>query len=216
MNAVSDYRHGFRRGLGFAAGLLVPFVLLLSGILLADSLFQFSPGDLISAAQINNNFQELRGDIDTVSTDLETARSNLLAPVGSIVAWHKHVQGGGLTIPGGWVECNGGTVNDPDSPIQGATIPNLNGAASYNSPGFGSAERLFLRGGTTSGAGEDDMFESHTHTYDSESESGGWGGTNDGARHVTENRIGGVSTGATGGSETRPKNMSVVWIMRVK
>ena len=56
-----------------------------------------------------------------------------LPPVGSIIAWHKSLMGGAI-LPTGWVECSGGKVDDPESQIDGASIPNLNG------------NRHFLRG----------------------------------------------------------------------
>lgn len=206
---INGFSEGFSRGIGFIVGSTILCVLLIGGALIADSLFQFSAGDLVSAAQINHNFQRLQSDLTTIKNDTQ-------APVGSIVGWHKNVQGPALAIPAGWVECNGGTVNDPDSPIDGSTIPNLNGdPGGGNSPGLGSAQRMFLRGGTSSGTGESDTFAAHTHGYESESWHLGWGGNNSSAKHVTEQRAG-KNTAPAGGGETRPKNMSVVWIMRIK
>ncbi len=203
----AQIRAGFARGLGFAAGMGLLGLLLLAGGLVADSLFSFSAGDLISAGQINYNFQQIR-------TEIATLRNETQAPVGSIVGWHKNVQGV-LSIPAGWVECKGGTVSDPDSPIRGASIPNLNGNPGGGpSPALSGAEQMFLRGGMTSGNGQDDLIESHTHDYESERDTNGWGGSNSGTGLTEWRRT--KDTGATGGSETRPKNMSVVWIMRIK
>lgn len=61
-------------------------------------------------------------------------------PIGSIQPWHKSLTGV-PSIPDGWVECNGQVLNDPESPLDGQTIPNLNG----NDGG------LFLRAGASSG-----------------------------------------------------------------
>jgi hypothetical protein len=125
--------------------------------------------------------------------------------VGSIVAWHKNIGLTALTLPDGWVECNGGTVSDTDSPIHGETIPDLNGGT------------RFLRGGATSGAFQADAFRSHSHTPNA----GSWfwtlspgGSTGGGGGTAIANLE--TATGTTGGGETRPINMSVVWIMRIR
>lgn len=66
------------------------------------------------------------------------SEEQVLTPIGAIVAWHKS-----LThtppLPQGWVECNGQTLNDPESVYHGVAIPNLNG------------QERFLRGSGTSG-----------------------------------------------------------------
>jgi hypothetical protein len=58
-------------------------------------------------------------------------------PVGGIVAWAKSLTGVPV-LPDGWVECNGQVLNDPDSPLNGTTLPNLN-------------DNRFLKGNATSG-----------------------------------------------------------------
>ena len=59
-------------------------------------------------------------------------------PIGGIVAWAKSLSG----VPNlaeGWVECDGTTLIDALSPLNGQTIPNLNG------------NNQFMRGNSTSG-----------------------------------------------------------------
>ena len=70
-------------------------------------------------------------------------------PIGSIVAWHKS-HAGTPALPDGWVECNGQSITDGDSPYNGYSVPELN--YSYR----------FLRGATASGSvgGQ----ETHTHS----------------------------------------------------
>lgn len=65
-------------------------------------------------------------------------------PVGSIVAWAKSFTGVPSQLTDGWVECNGQVLSDLSSGLNGATIPNLNGAA--------AGTHRFLRGSTTSGS----------------------------------------------------------------
>lgn len=64
-----------------------------------------------------------------------------IVPIGSIQAWHKDLSG--VSLPDGWVECNGQLLSDPESPLNGETIPDLNG------------ESRFLRGSSTSGTLQD-------------------------------------------------------------
>ncbi len=138
-----------------------------------------------------------------------------VVPIGSIVAWHRDLPYT-PSLPDGWVECNGQTLNDSDSPLDGQTIPDLNG------------EGRFLRGGPSSGLLEDDQFEAHDHGpgsyYGTHAEyPGSWvlgGVPRDRAPNFWSivyptHAIHGTS-GVTGHAETRPVNMSVVWIMRVK
>jgi|GEM_PF-1677378 len=153
------------------------------------------------------------------------------APVGAIVAWHKSLAGV-PALPSSWMECNGQTVSDAASPLNGRTLPNLNG------------QGRFLRGGTTSGATQADAMQGHTHDDSGHSHSytrqphlfseldTGTGGSilaersSTSSHHITRSTA--VDTANLGGpvdngqgtprveNETRPTNMSVVWIMRIK
>ena len=66
-----------------------------------------------------------------------------LVPVGGIIAWVKSFANTPI-LPDGFVECNGQTLNDSESPFDGQDIPLLNGTD--------ESDKLFLRGATTSGA----------------------------------------------------------------
>lgn len=140
--------------------------------------------------------------------------ADTIPPIGTILAWHKSFTNT-PALSDGWVECNGQTLSDATSVYDGQVIPDLNGDA------------RFLRGSATSGTEQAEDFKSHTHIQDahthgltntprirtSEMAAGG----NAGAERGLETTI--DSTTAinqnTGGAETRPINMSVVWIMRV-
>ena len=144
-----------------------------------------------------------------------------IVPIGSIIAWHKSLAGV-PALPDGWVECNGQTLNDTNSPVNGQTIPNLNG------------EERFLGGGNSSGTIQDSANKSHLHgvTLDSQYPLGITNPPNSNHIGGAEAMINNVSivygknaghgshyyvvTDAYGDTEARPKNMSVVWIMRVK
>lgn len=109
------------------------------------------------------------------------------APVGVVLAWLKSFS----NTPGldsGWVECNGQTLNDPESVYNGQTIPDLN-----------SGTRRFLRGSTTSGT----TGGSETHTHAIQGASGSYGiGTGPNCDVLS--------------SGTLPSYYEVVWIMKVK
>ena len=103
--------------------------------------------------------------------------------------------------------CSGQTVSDADSPIDGEVLPDLNG------------ERRFLRGGNVAGAMEDDQIGEHRHSYNDYYYSDT--GDDNNFSTPTGDDVGqrlqaARTTGAAGGSETRPINMTVTWIIRIK
>ncbi len=128
------------------------------------------------------------------------ASSSIVVPVGGILAWHKNLPGV-PALPSNFVECNGQLLDDPDSPLDGQTIPNLNG------------QNRILEGHTASGAtNEENYLPSHTHNFKKDPE-----GT---ARAIevcsTYQNTGnwGLILNATAGA---PKQFfQVVWVMRVK
>jgi hypothetical protein len=73
-------------------------------------------------------------------------------PIGTIQWWHKSLAGVPQTLPYGWVECIGQTLSDADSPLNGQTIPNINGSG------------LFVRGSNTSGNTQANQNLEHTHS----------------------------------------------------
>ncbi len=148
---------------------------------------------------------------------------NMTVPVGTILAWHKNLTHT-PTLPDGWAECDGQVISDSHSPYYGQDSPNLNGSAkSWNSKGS------FLRGSSSSGEIQDDAFQGHevelngAHTWATDE---GWQtGLHASYTHtdhynssLEHGRL--VPNGTNGdlrtASETRPVNMSVVWIMRIK
>src|ERR1043166_6345526 len=73
-----------------------------------------------------------------------------LLPIGIVCAWAKNTPGV-PALPGTWVECNGQVLNDPESPLNGQTIDDLNGAQRYlrgasASGGTGGADTWNLAG----------------------------------------------------------------------
>ena len=143
-------------------------------------------------------------------------------PPGTIVAYW------GTAIPTGWLLCDGsgipaGVAYDKLRALIGANVPDLRGTflrgAGQNANG---GFRYSGDAGRTVGSGQADDLKSHTHTVDDYSYAEangpfgnlGWEGSNktdydngpmDPYRH---------DTFATGGEETRPKNIAVNWIIK--
>lgn len=158
------------------------------------------------SSQLNTNFDEVANEFNGI-----TRNSLVMAPVGAVVAWLKDLSGTPSALPGGWVECNGQTIIDGDSPYDGVTIPNING------------NNNFLRGNNTSGT---ESNEAHTHT----------GFATNGSLNPVTVQAGGshyrlragsydvdrysstVSAGSTNviQSTTIVEYYTVVWIMRIK
>ncbi len=155
---------------------------------------------------------------------------NVMPPIGSIMAWYKDFNAVLTPLPSGWVEANGQTITDAESPFNALngefTVPDLNG------------ERRFLRGGAIAGTPESDQFENHKHGFSSHDSwtgssnanllepragggvhltigGGGQAGYTDHKHPAPSGNVNDPSSGKHGG-ETRPVNMSVVWIMRIK
>ncbi len=146
-----------------------------------------------------------------------TAAGGSHLPVGTILAWHKSLAGT-PQLPDGWVECNGQVLIDPQSIYNGETMPDLNNPKeTWNTKG------AFLRGDTTSGTFEDDQFEDHTHYLRGRSTGPIFNGPpyyadlgNGFANfEAVYTGVDEVKDGRTG-TETRPVNMTVVWIMKVR
>jgi hypothetical protein len=63
-----------------------------------------------------------------------------LVPIGIVLPWFKDLPGV-PALPSNFVECNGQTLNDPESPLDGQFMPDIN-----------TGIQRFIRGGVNSGA----------------------------------------------------------------
>lgn len=154
------------------------------------------------------------GSNSAVPTELavKTYADNLTTgffPIGSIIAWAKNLTGV-PALSSKFVECNGQTLSDPESPLNGQVIPNLNAS--------GGGSHRYLRGSTSSGSTGGSL--SHSHNINGQltggpnmltigvaSGSGSYSPA--GHQHFLDN----IPTDPT---ETEPPYYNVVWIMRVK
>lgn len=132
-----------------------------------------------------------------------------LVPVGSIVAWHKSLVSFSASLPDGWVECNGQVIEDEGSRLFGKVVPDLNGGGQ------------FLRGGLQSGTLEEGSsvvgYPVDTGGCTSVVVENGDTVTTSRGGVLTNNTTANDGCGNFGHAfEIRPRNMSVVWIMRIK
>ena len=117
----------------------------------------------------------------------------VMPPIGTILPWAKSFTGV-PSIPDGYLECDGSAISDSDSPLNGETLPDLNGGT-YR----------MLRGATTSGGtGGDDTWD-HGHVVTQ-------------GQEINDNGAKPVSTSAAWGTTVNilPPYYEVVFIMRIK
>jgi len=134
-----------------------------------------------------------------------------MIPIGGMIPWMKTISGVPV-LPDAFVECNGGTVSDVESPINGQTIPTMN-----------SGVNRMVRGNTTSGGtgGADTHtlsipeMPAHTHTSREPSDrtNSSTGGNTPYDGYDTNATS---STGGGGAHNNLPGYTEVVWIMRIK
>lgn len=162
--------------------------------------------ETLYAADLNDTFDEV------VNAEVPNVFSTI-APIGSVFAWLKSLTNT-PTLPSNWVECNGQTIDDEDSVYNGVTIPDLNGSLGTGLKGY------FLRGHTSSGLTESSQNLSHSHDVHCGNQT--QGGSQPQTKiyassiQVTSRDSFSVPSDGSGGSEARPNNYSVVWIMRIK
>ena len=123
--------------------------------------------------------------------------------IGSIQHWTDYLTGS-VSLPYGWLHCDGSTISDAGSPLNGEALPDLEG------------DFRFLRGSGTSGTLQADQLQDHVHDYNRSYSFGSidsYSATTGGALGTLQTTN---PTSGNHGSETRPINMSVRMIMRVK
>lgn len=178
---------------------------------------------------INNNFRTQASDLRLQDSRIalleavQTIPSGLVAPIAS------------ETAPTGWLECDGVAVSRSEFSelfnVIGTAYGNGDGSTTFNLPDF---RGRFLRGwdhgagndpdaggrtvsasggvtGDNVGSLQDDEFEAHIHQSPGNSQGAdiGGGGGNFGFALAADK-----ATTSTGGLETRPKNIFVMWIIK--
>jgi microcystin-dependent protein len=168
-------------------------------------------------------------DANVTRAKLESDLQYAFCPAGTMFAF------GGSSAPTGFLLCDGSTVSRTTYAalfaVIGTNFGNGDGSTTFTLP---DTRGYFLRGvdgsagrdpdkasrtaaatggntGNNIGSVQDDAFESHLHTTNAVSYSGGLNSTASGGNYgfsVPEN------TGSTGGNETRPKNLYVQYIIK--
>jgi hypothetical protein len=121
-------------------------------------------------------------------------------PVGTIVGWASS------TAPTGWLECNGQSTSGYTAlaALIGSNVPDLRGEFVRgwdNSAGVDAGRALLST--------QADEFESHNHTINSYTGGGGPLGGHDGSAYN-----GSITTSSQGGTETRPRNVALMYIIK--
>jgi len=197
-----------------------------------NSIDEFNPkinGQVISANHINELYEAIEAIEQKIGIDGSTATSWDYShpPVGSIMAYCL------ATEPAGYLECDGSAVSRTTYSRLYATIATMygngNGTTTFNLPDL---RGYFLRGwdhgasvdpdkasrtdrgdGTTGdyvGTKQADEYESHTHTYYPPNQATSYyGGRID---YLVAHD--GKASGSTGGNETRPINIAVMWVIK--
>lgn len=125
------------------------------------------------------------------------------------------------SAPAGWITCNGSAVGRTDYPSLfaaiGTTFGAGNGTTTFNVPDLRGE---FVRGwdasrgvdpGRVFGSFQVDIFASHTHQQDVRTILGVAGSA---AQAGSANGINGGTTQATGGTETRPRNIALLYCIK--
>ncbi len=130
-------------------------------------------------------------------------------PIGATIPWDKSLPNT-PPLPPNWVERNGGYLDNPTSPYHGLYLTDLNNS------------KRFVRGGLTSGVEQEDAFQGHHHKarYYPEWAAGGsargtFHGTAFSSDMIKEPQTDGVHGTPRVADETRPTNVSMVWITKV-
>jgi len=155
----------------------------------------------------------LPGDASTALQAVPKQQLDALLPAGTVAAF------GASYAPSGWLKCDGSAVSRTAYAALfaaiGTTFGAGNGTTTFNIP---DARGEFLRGwddgrgvdsGRTIGSAQSDAFKSHNHTYP-EGFSGGGSGSQSGPTSG-----GTLTTNSTGGTETRPRNVALLYIIKI-
>jgi len=179
----------------------------------------FSPAMVVA----DNGFTLEKGDLEVVDGTVKAPKfvGAGSTPIGSVTAFM------GTSVPENWKEANGESLSRATYPELYAQIGDRYGSDDSLSFNLPDLRGEFIRG-WDNGRGVDtdrqlgsyqaDELKSHAHTL---TINGYWGHNNGGSKTAwsSSNINTGASTAtsdSTGGAETRPRNIAVMYIIRVK
>lgn len=154
-----------------------------------------------------------RDNLTTLSVDVDVFASSEGYAIYPTPSWPDNIK-----------ECDGSTVSDAESPLNGMKMPDLNTAGAYADSTV--AGGMHLRGGTTAGVLQEDQMQGHDHALYGSPNAGGYTpraaianyNTGNGPTVAADCII--IADGTNGtprtGLETRGRSFSVVYIMRIK
>lgn len=150
-----------------------------------------------------------------------TNATKRLAPPGTITAF------GGTVAPAGWLECNGQSVSRVTYAALFAAIGTTWGAADGASFNLPDARGEFLRGadggrgvdaGRLPGSSQTDAFKQHDHPIKVGTSDGSAGYVNGGLQPIAGGQFRSQPAEQfmdyRGGSETRPRNIAVIYCIK--
>jgi len=167
----------------------------------------------------------ITGDADTVdglhagafATAIQGATADKAAPTGTVITF------AGSTCPTGWLAANGSAVSRTGQVglygVIGTTYGTGDGTTTYNLPDLRGE---FVRGwdngrgvdtGRAIGSSQSDLFKAHTHTVSEGSLTAGSGNLTSGDDY-TDGIHASQTTSSTGGAETRPRNVALLYCIK--
>ena len=138
----------------------------------------------------NSTLKQLKFHNGTAATTVP------MVPIGGMIPWAKSLTGVPV-LPSGWLECNGQTISDVGSPMNGTVLPDM------NNQGWGVVGNL-TSGGTNK---TEDFLPNHNHVIDSDNTGAGAKGTSSQANQIS---VGNKTAG------TALQFYKTVWIIRIK
>jgi microcystin-dependent protein len=169
-------------------------------------------GDVDWHIPINGNWDKIDSSMKNIA--------NRTCPTGSIIMY------GAATAPAGWLECNGDAVSRTTYSalfsVIGTTYGSGDGTTTFNLPDLRGE---FIRGwdhgrgvdkNRIFGSTQEDEIKSHNHSlrYTDYWQAGGSGSAPSYQSNVSEYRISTNTIQNTGGTETRPRNVALIYIIK--
>jgi hypothetical protein len=131
-----------------------------------------------------------------------------IIPIGVAIPWFGSMTGC-PALPDGWWLCDGSTITDPESPLNGQAAPAINNTG------------RFVRGSTVSGTLQEQATAKNglsgsagIPTYPTSTQ--GFTSNLVGSGTSTQGGTETVGISLSGDAETRPINISAIWVIRIK